>query len=69
LLSVARQLELDVEEVESALREHRFQEHVVEDIADGRKAEVHAPPTFFLGGQRLEGHWRQLAQLVPAALE
>ena len=25
-------------------------------------------PTFFVGGERLVGHWRQLAQLVPAAL-
>ena len=68
LLSVARQLELDLEDAESALREHRFRERVMEDIAGGREAEVRATPTFFLDGQRLEGHWRQLAQLVPASL-
>jgi protein-disulfide isomerase len=69
LLSVTPQLDLEVEEVESALREHSFREHVREDIAGGKDAGVHATPTFFLGGQRLEGHWRQLAQLVPAAIE
>jgi protein-disulfide isomerase len=69
LLSVARRLELDVDEVESALREHSFREHVLEDIAGGRRAGVHATPTFFVDGAQLEGHWRQLAQLVPAALE
>ncbi|SRR6266516_2292399 len=68
LTSVARRLELEVDEVESALREHSFREHVLEDIAGGKRAGVHATPTFFVDGERLEGHWRQLAQLVPAAL-
>ncbi len=69
LLSVARRLELDVEEAESALRERSFREHVLEGIAGGKLAGVHGTPTFFVGGERLEGHWRQLAQLVPAMLE
>lgn len=69
LLSVARRLELDVEQVESALRERSFRDHVLEDIAGGRRAGVQGTPTFFLAGERLEGHWRQLAQLVPAMLE
>jgi protein-disulfide isomerase len=68
LLSVARQLELDLEEVESALHEHRHRAHVLEDVAGGRGAGVHVTPTFFVGAKRLDGPWRQLAQLVPAAL-
>jgi protein-disulfide isomerase len=68
LLSVARQLDLDLAEVESALSDHRFREPVLEDVAGGRKAGVHGTPTFFLGGERLQGPWRQLAQLVPAML-
>jgi protein-disulfide isomerase len=68
LRSVARRLELDDAEVESALREHTFREHVLEDIAGGRRAGVHATPTFFVDGERMEGHWRELAQLVPAML-
>jgi protein-disulfide isomerase len=69
LLSVARRLGLDLEEVESALQRHSFRERVLEDIAGGRRAGVHATPTFFVDGERLEGHWRQLAQLIPATLE
>jgi len=69
LLSVAERLELDAEEAESALRERRFQEHVGGDTEGGRRAGVHATPTFFVDGDRLEGPWRQLAQIVPARLE
>jgi protein-disulfide isomerase len=69
LLSVARRLNLDPEEIESALRDHTFRERILEDIVGAKKAGVHATPTFFVGTERLEGHWRQLAQLVPAILE
>jgi protein-disulfide isomerase len=68
LLSVARRLELDAEEVESALRERSFRERVLEDVADAEKAGATGTPTFFVDGERLEGHWRQLAQVVPAKL-
>ena len=66
---MAQRLTLDPVEVESALSDHSFREPVVEDMAGGRKAGVHATPTFFLGGERLEGHWRQLGQLIPAILD
>ena len=69
LLSVARQLELDEEEVEAALDERTFREHVLADVAGAKQAGVHATPTFFVDGERLEGPWRQLAQIVPARLE
>lgn len=68
LLSVARRLDLDSDEAEAALRERRFQARVAEDVAGGRRAGVHATPTFFVDGERLEGPWRQLAQIVPARL-
>jgi protein-disulfide isomerase len=69
LLTVARRLDLDPEEAESALREHRLRGRVAEDVAGGRQAGVHATPTFFVDEARLEGPWRQLAQIVPARLE
>ncbi len=69
LRSVAQQLELNLDEVEPALREHRFREHVLADVAGAQRAGAHGTPTFFVDGERLEGHWRQLAQIVPAALE
>lgn len=69
LMSVARQLELEDEEVEVALRERRFRGRVDEDMAGAGRLGVHGTPTFFVGGERLEGHWRQLAQVVPEMLE
>jgi protein-disulfide isomerase len=69
LLSVARRLGLDEEEAEAALREHSFRERVLEDIAGGTRAGVHATPTFFVDGERLDGPWRQLGQIVPARLK
>jgi protein-disulfide isomerase len=69
LLSVARQLDLDEEEVEAALGERSFRERVLADLAGGRGAGVHATPTFFVEGERLDGPSRQLAQIVPARLD
>ena len=69
LLSAARRLELDRDEAETALRERTFRERVLEDVAGGGEAGVHGTPTFFMDGERLEGHWRQLAQIVPGKLE
>jgi len=68
LLSVGGRLDLDPAEVESAIRDRTYRERVIEDLAGGAKAGVHGTPTFFVGGERLVGHWRQLAQVVPAAL-
>jgi protein-disulfide isomerase len=69
LLSAARRLELGEEEAEAALGEHSFRQRVLADVAGGRRAGVHGTPAFFVDGERLEGPWRQLAQIVPARLE
>ena len=68
LLSAGERLGLDPAEVESALRDRIYRERVLEDVAGGREAGVEGTPTFFVAGERLVGHWRQLAQVVPAAL-
>jgi protein-disulfide isomerase len=68
LLSVAGRLELDAAETDAALREHRFRERVLADIEGGRSAGVHATPTFFLDGERLDRPWRELPQIVRASL-
>lgn len=68
LLSVGRRLGFDPDDVEAALDIHRFREPVEEDIAGGKRAGVPGTPAFFVNGERLVGHWRQLAQVVPAAL-
>jgi protein-disulfide isomerase len=69
LLAVARRLELDEEEVEAALGERSFRERVLVQVAGATQAGVHATPTFFVDGERLDGPWRRLAQIVPARLE
>jgi protein-disulfide isomerase len=68
LLSVAGRLELNLAETHSALREHTFQERVLADIDGGRRAGVHATPTFFVDGERLDRPWRELPQIVRASL-
>jgi protein-disulfide isomerase len=66
LLATAEQLGVEREEVEAALDERRFRERVLADVAGGQRAGTHGTPTFFVDGERLEGPWRQLAQVVPA---
>ena len=68
LLSVARRLELPPDEARAALSERPFRERILEDIGGGRRAGVHGTPTFFVNGERLDGPWRQLAQIIPAKI-
>lgn len=68
LLDAARRLELESGEAAEALAKRSFRERVLADVAGGRQAGVHGTPTFFVDGERLDGPWRQLAQIVPARL-
>jgi protein-disulfide isomerase len=68
LLSVAARLELDPAETQAALRERTFRERVLADVEAGRGARIHATPSFFVDGERLDRPWRDLAQIVPARL-
>jgi protein-disulfide isomerase len=68
LVSVAAELGLDGAVVERSLAERTSRERVLGDVRGGKSAGVHGTPTFFLGGERVDCHWRQLAQLVPAML-
>jgi protein-disulfide isomerase len=68
LLSVAARLELDPTETQAALREHTFRERVRADIEGGRGVGVHATPTFFIDGERLDRPWPALPEIVRARL-
>jgi protein-disulfide isomerase len=68
LLSVAGRLELDPAETRAALREHTFRDRVLADVEGGRRAGVHATPTFFVDGERLNRPWHELPQIVRASL-
>jgi protein-disulfide isomerase len=69
LRSVASRLALDVDEAETALDERTFRERVLTDVAGGKRAGARGTPTFFVDGERLEGPWRRLAEIVPARLQ
>jgi protein-disulfide isomerase len=68
LVDVGERLGLERGAVERALDERTCRDRVSGDVATGKLAGVHGTPTFFVDGDRLVGHWRQLAQIVPAAL-
>jgi protein-disulfide isomerase len=68
LLAAVEELQLDREEAEASLSERRFRERVNRDLLGGREAGARGTPTFFLDGERLESHWRELARIVPATL-
>jgi protein-disulfide isomerase len=68
LRSVAQGLDLDPDAAEAALRERRYRDRVMADVAGAEQAGVHATPTFYVGGERLEGSWARLAEIVPATL-
>jgi protein-disulfide isomerase len=69
LLEVASRLGLDPADAESALRDRTYRPTVEVDMASGTAAGVTGTPTFFIDGERLSGHWRQLGQIIPAAME
>jgi protein-disulfide isomerase len=68
LLSVAVELGLDGAAVERSLAERTSRDRVLGDVRGGKSAGVHGTPTFFLDGERVECHWRELSRLVPAIL-
>jgi len=68
LLSVGQRLGFDPDDIKVALDDHRFRAPVEEDIVGGTRAGVPGTPTFFVNGEPLVGHWRQLAQVVPDVL-
>jgi protein-disulfide isomerase len=67
LLSVAERLDLDPAEAEAALRDRTYRDRVMKDVAGAQRAGAHGTPTFFVNGERLQGPWRELARVVPAA--
>lgn len=64
-----RELGLDPIDVSAALDERSYRDRVLDDVSGAHEAGVRATPTFFLNGDRVDGHWRDLAELVPAAVD
>ena len=66
--SAAVELELDRDDVTDALEGRRFRGVVCDEVSGGARAGVHGTPTFFVNGQPLPCHWRDLAKVVPRML-
>jgi formate-nitrite transporter family protein len=55
IIQYAEQLDLDVEEFNSALEQKLFAKRVTEDFRNGIRSGVNATPTLFINGYRYEG--------------
>lgn len=65
LTGLASRLQLDPEELASAVDEQRFIDKISEDVEGGEQNGVHGTPTFFINGQQYQGPW-QFEDLVEA---
>ncbi|KJS57208.1 DsbA family protein [Streptomyces rubellomurinus] len=71
LLDVAREVGVDVEEVDTALIDGRHMLTVDSDQAEGKAIGVKGTPTYVIGGQRLDGGQSQegLRERIVAVIE
>ncbi|MGA5819229.1 DsbA family protein [Kitasatospora sp. NPDC094028] len=71
LLDVAREVGVDVEEVDTALIDGRHMLTVDSDQAEGKAIGVTGTPTYVIGGQRLDGGQSQegLRERIVAVIE
>jgi protein-disulfide isomerase len=62
--SLARELKLDIALFENNLAAHRFRQRVRRDFMGGIRSGVNGTPTFFINGERYNGHLEELALTV-----
>lgn len=53
---LARKIGLDMQRFEADLEEHRFRQRVRHDFMSGVRSGVNGTPTFFINGERFDGH-------------
>ena len=58
LTQYAGKIGLDTQRFERDIADHRYLERVQDDLAGGVRSGVHGTPTFFINGERYEGHAR-----------
>ena len=68
LLQYGRDLRLDIEKLESALRSTQVIERVQSDFMSGVRSGVNGTPTFFIGEDRFDGDWTNADEFI-AVLE
>ncbi|OGJ37307.1 MAG: hypothetical protein A2383_01385 [Candidatus Pacebacteria bacterium RIFOXYB1_FULL_39_46] len=67
-VSFAEQLELNLEQFNTALDNHTFRDKVLRDAADGNAAGVTGTPAFFVDGVRFTGSLQNLVTLIEARI-
>ena len=69
LASLATRLQLDPDDLTTAIDEQQFFERIQSDVDGGERAGVHGTPTFFINGRQYQGPWQfeDLAEAMQAA--
>jgi protein-disulfide isomerase len=69
LVSLASRLQLDPDELASAVDDQKFLDKISKDVEGGERNGVHGTPTFFINGQQYQGPWQfeDLVQAMEAA--
>jgi protein-disulfide isomerase len=57
ILDYARELDLDMEQFETAINEHTHSKKIREDFRSGIESGVQGTPTWFINGSRYDGAW------------
>ena len=57
LVDLATRLQLDSDELASAVDEQRYLDRISRDVEGGEQAGVHGTPTFFINGRQYKGPW------------
>jgi len=57
ILTLAAQLDLDMERFEEDLTQRRFRDRVQADFMGGVRSGVNGTPSFFIDGVRFDGNW------------
>jgi protein-disulfide isomerase len=69
LVGLATRLQLDPDELATAIDEQQYLDRISRDVEGGERAGVHATPTFFINGRQYPGpsQFEDLAQVMEAA--
>jgi len=69
LVEIAIRLQLDTDEMATAMDVQRYLDLITRDVEGGERAGVHGTPTFFINGRQHQGPWQfeDLARAMEAA--
>jgi protein-disulfide isomerase len=69
LVTLAARLQLDSDEMATAVDEQRFADRIARDVEGGERAGVHGTPTFFINGRHYQGpsQFQDLARAMEGA--